>query len=162
MHNYEITYTKADLIDLYKFRDTRYPLNKWMPCLVALIVTYFGMTAAKSANFFFIAALFAVPYILMQLFLVYSPSILGPKFFRNLLDEKLNISLTNKGMYLKSDSFDAELSWQHFGPYYETKRLFILTEGLVWRIIPKHIFESKEELAEFRNLLQEKLSTKQI
>lgn len=67
--------------------------------------------------------------------------------------------VSEEGIKLKGEGFEANLEWKIYTHFIETKRLFILYQSkLCFNMFPKRAFSNEQQVEEFRELLQRKIT----
>jgi hypothetical protein len=75
--------------------------------------------------------------------------------------EPVKVTFTEDGLESKGESSSAEMSWDGFYQVYETNQDFIFfPEKNIFYSIPKRFFSGQDKIAEFKELVREKLSNR--
>jgi len=92
---------------------------------------------------------------LVIFFFVYFP-IKFKRHYRQhkLLKEPMEFDIQDSGIKLSSPSINANLSWDNFIKWKEGEKLFILYQNdALMNILPKHNFNTENDITRFRQLL---------
>ncbi|SRR5258708_7011992 len=77
---------------------------------------------------------------------------------QKLLHKPFSFTITDEAILSKAEHGQANLSWDIFRKWKESKELFLLYQSdILFHIVPKRSFASEEDLVQFRKLLIEKI-----
>lgn len=66
----------------------------------------------------------------------------------------------DKGISVKTKTYEARRSWSGYTDYFENEKMFLLVSGKgQYTPYPKRAFTSRKELSQFRDLLRNKIAT---
>gem|GEM_PF-6662271 len=118
--------------------------------------------------FLFVDIYHGIFWIIMAIFLNPEGMIIINRFSANLawkkqapsVREPVEIEILEECLASKSISYKSLVHWHGFTKFIETPKLFILYEGkMLTKVVPKRAFERNEKIQEFRDLLNEKITS---